>query len=89
MSVGIVLPVFNAKLEHLIEAIDSTLHNQIYDQNEISLQLWVVDDGSTDKELIEYLDKASLSSNVNLITHPTNLGLAAALNSGIEVCKSH
>lgn len=71
MSVGVVIPCFNHNKE-VVEAIKSCLK-----QREKFDEIIVVDDGSF--EPVVYDDK-----RVEIIRHPKNLGLSAALNTGIR-----
>ena len=83
MRVAIILPVYNSKVSHLAEAISSTFTDQIYDKDHISLSLIIIDDGSTDQELLAFLQSLALE-NAKVVTFPQNKGLAAALNAGMK-----
>jgi len=75
-TVSVVLPVYNR--ESVVKrAIDSVL-NQSYS----SLELLVVDDGSTDGT-VERVRSVS-DERLRLIVHPKNRGANAARNTGIE-----
>jgi glycosyltransferase involved in cell wall biosynthesis len=76
-AVSVLLPVYN-DMTSIAEALDSILQ-QTFDDYEII----VVDDGSTDGTealLSQYSD----NDLVRIVSHEKNLGLPAALNTGID-----
>ena len=77
--VSVVLPVYNGK-SYLRESIESVLAQTLVD-----LELIVVDDGSTDEsgEVAACFEDERLV----LLRHEENLGLVAALNTGIEAAR--
>lgn len=77
-DVSIVLPTFNGA-KYVGKAIDSCL-NQSY----TSFELVVVDDASTDATPVMLARYASADPRIKIITHGTNMGLPAALNTGHE-----
>ncbi len=78
MLVSVIIPVYNGE-KYIKEAIDSVL-NQTYK----NIEILVVNDGSTDgtAEIIRIYEGAV--SGFHYIEHKKNLGVAAALNTGIE-----
>lgn len=72
---SVLLPVFNAKA-HITNALNDILAQSFRD-----FEILVVDDGSTDGsiELIEQFE----DSRIRIVKHTKNLGLVAALNSGL------
>jgi glycosyltransferase involved in cell wall biosynthesis len=76
-DVSIILPVYNDE-EYIETAIDSVLK-----QSFESLELLIVDDGSTDNTRTR-LEKYNSKSQVVVIEHEENQGLPAALNTGLE-----
>jgi len=80
-GLSVVMPNFN-KGRYLEDAIRSVLGQSYQD-----LELIVVDDGSTDSSpsMIEGLAKAD--SRLKPLMHGRNLGVAAALNTGIAAAK--
>jgi glycosyltransferase involved in cell wall biosynthesis len=56
-------------------------------QKEISFELVVVDDGSTDESPTVILDLASRDSRVRPLLLSTNVGISGARNRGIEISK--
>ncbi len=78
--VSVVIPVFNRA--HLIER---TL-NQVRSQTYKNWELIVVDDCSTD-DLRATLEALEVFSQVTLLQHPTNRGVSAARNTGVEAAK--
>jgi glycosyltransferase involved in cell wall biosynthesis len=77
--VSVLLPVFNGAAT-IRRAVDSVLG-----QTHAALELVVVDDGSTDGTR-EYLD-ALQDERVRVVRHRRNMGLVAALNTGLEACR--
>ncbi len=81
MLVSVIIPVYNGE-KYIKEAIDSVL-NQTYKD----IQIFVVDDGSTDgtNEIIRIYEGAI--TGFQMATHEKNYGIAAALNTGIKYAK--
>jgi glycosyltransferase involved in cell wall biosynthesis len=79
MEITLYIPCFNAE-QHLSRAIDA-LQNQTYPV----AQILIVDDGSSDRtsSIARYYRKTSRFP-LDLLAHPSNLGLAAARNTAIE-----
>lgn len=76
-AVSVLLPVYN-DVDSIGEALDSILR-QTFDDYEVI----VVDDGSTDGTAA-LLSKYSNNDLIRVISHEENLGLPAALNTGID-----
>ncbi|MBQ8635186.1 glycosyltransferase family 2 protein [bacterium] len=76
-KVSIIIPVFNTNPKYIQEAIDSAL-NQTYK----NIEIIVVNDGSKNKETLEYLNNYK-NENVKII-HQENMGISTARNTGIE-----
>lgn len=79
--VSVIVPSWNRK-DYLEKCLKS-----IWDQNDDHLEVIVVDDGSKDgtEPFIQNLQKEH--PNLFYVQHPTNLGLAAARNTGIKNAK--
>lgn len=76
--VSVIMPNYN-NARYIYYAIDGVL-NQSYKK----LELTIVDDGSTDSS-VEIANKiASSDSRVKIIQHSKNMGVAAALNTGLK-----
>jgi len=77
-KVSVIIPCYNSE-KHLQKAVDS-----VFKQSLESIEIILVDDGSTDKTpaLLQQLKMEDL--RVEVITHPKNMGLGAARNSGME-----
>jgi len=77
-KVSVVIPCYNSE-KYLRKAVDSVLQQSLE-----SFEIILVDDGSSDKtsSLLQQYKMADM--RVEVITHPKNLGLGAARNSGIE-----
>lgn len=78
-KVSIIIPVFNTKHYYINDAINSAL-KQTYK----NIEIIIVNDGSTDKETIEYLE--TINNPVIKVFHQENKGLAEARNKGIKNC---
>lgn len=76
--VSIILPVYNG------ESFVERCLNSIKEQGDISSEIILVDDGSTDNSLqiISEFQKKNKNLNINIITQP-NMGQGAARNTGI------
>jgi glycosyltransferase involved in cell wall biosynthesis len=79
-TVSVILPCFNAHA-HLGQAIAS-VRNQTYP----SIEIIVVNDGSTDPSTLKALE--ALPADVRLL-HQANQGLPKARNAGIEAASGH
>ena len=82
-TISVVVPCFN--VEHVIERCIEALLGQDYPQNQFFIIL--VDDRSTDTTG-KSIEKYQGNSQVTIIKHFKNRGLAAARNSGIKASKS-
>jgi hypothetical protein len=80
-SVSVILPVFNGA-RFLHESISSILN-----QNRVSLELIIINDASTDDS--EDVIRSFRDSRIHSFLLPTNLGLAATLNFGIQMSQAH
>ena len=79
MIVAVVLPAFNeaGNLGPLIGELDTVLRGHP------GSRIIVVNDGSIDTTAAELLQIAATTPSLDVITHPVNKGLAAALKTGI------
>jgi teichuronic acid biosynthesis glycosyltransferase TuaG len=76
--VSVVIPTFNEKPEYLRGAVMSALAQTV------PTEVIVVDDGSTEPAATALLALAAKTGGrLRLLAHPKNLGIAAALNTGI------
>ena len=77
-KVSVIIPCYNSE-KHLQKAVDSVLQ-----QSMESFEIILVDDGSSDKtsSLLQQIKMSDM--RVEVITHPKNLGLGMARNSGME-----
>lgn len=76
MKLSVVIPTYNYR-NYIEECLTSILTQGIED-----IEVIVVNDGSTDG-----LESMSFPEGVILINHEKNLGLSAALNTGVKVAK--
>ncbi len=80
--VSVLMCVYNTKLSYLKESIDSIL-NQTYKE----LEFVIVNDGSTDTEVCDYLNTLpNNDSRIKLVNLEENMGLTKALNKGLDMC---
>lgn len=79
MVVAVVLPAYNeaGNLGPLIDELDAVLRSHP------GSRIIVVNDGSTDATAGELQQIAAKRASVDVVTHPVNKGLAAALKTGI------
>jgi len=77
-KVSVIIPSYNSE-KHLQKAVDSVI-NQTLKQIEIIL----IDDGSTDKTATLLQQYKMKDNRVEVYTHPKNLGLGPARNTGIK-----
>jgi len=78
-AVSVILSAYNAE-QYLGEAIESILAQTFTD-----FELLVVNDGSTD--CTADIVRGYVDHRVQLVTNPSNLGLAKSLNEGIAVAR--
>jgi cellulose synthase/poly-beta-1,6-N-acetylglucosamine synthase-like glycosyltransferase len=76
--VSVVVPAFN--VAHYVDATLSSLCGQTYR----SIEVLVVDDGSTDDTAVRVKRFAERDPRIRLVSHPVNRGLPAARNTGIS-----
>ena len=77
--ITVVMPVYNGEL-HLPAAIESILRQSADD-----FELIVVDDGSTDRTL--EVIRGYHDRRVHLLVNPTNVGVTASLNRGLDAAQ--
>lgn len=80
MTVGVVLPAYNeaGNLGPLVREL-----NQVLASRPAGARIIIVNDGSTDSTADELRALAAEVPMVDVVTHPVNRGLAAALKTGI------
>jgi glycosyltransferase involved in cell wall biosynthesis len=74
-QVGVIIPTFN-RAQKVVRAVSSVLFQTFTDH-----EIIVVDDGSKD---VTRSVLAPLQSHIKIISHPENLGVSAARNTGIK-----
>ena len=77
-KVTVIIPAYNAE-KYLVKAIDS-----VRKQTLAELEILIIDDGSTDKTPLILQQKKMEDNRIEVITHPKNLGLGEARNTGIQ-----
>ena len=81
--VSFLISVYNTPVAYFRQAVDSML-DQSYEYCEIVL----VNDGSDDAELLDYINDLDCKyESLTVIHNGTNLGLTKSLNIGLEYCK--
>ena len=82
MDVSVIIPVYNTE-NYLNACVDSILH-----QADVSLEIILVDDGSTDASPIICDDYAQKHENIHAL-HIKNSGPATAKNEGLKFAKGN
>ena len=77
-AVSVIMPVYNTKIELLKEAVQSILHQDFDD-----FEFVIVDNGSCDKEVKEFL-ASQQDQRVQLLVFSQNIGPAKARNYAIK-----
>jgi len=78
-GIDIILPTFNA-FEYVKECVKSIIKNTNLEQN----QLIIINDNSTDKELLNYLNLITYK-NIKIINNKKNLGFVRSVNKGMKM----
>ncbi len=78
MDISVIVPAYNRE-DYIEKCIKSVLC-----QENVSTEIIVIDDGSTDRTLEICNDLASVYSNIRVI-HQENQGLASARNAGLDI----
>jgi glycosyltransferase involved in cell wall biosynthesis len=76
-----IIPVFNTKPAHLIEAASSLLHQIGY----LNFPIILVDDGSTDPGTLQALEGLNTKPRVKTFRIEKNRGTSVALNVGTQI----
>ena len=76
-KISVIVPVYNVRPDFIETAVNSVL-NQTYK----NIEIIVVDDGSTEKETLDYLQ--ALNHPAIKLIHQENKGLGGARNTGIN-----
>lgn len=80
MKLSVLLSVYNSNIDILKKVITN-----VFKQTYKDFELIIVNDGSTHKELLEYLDSLQKTNlNIKLINNDKNEGLIYSLNKGIH-----
>jgi glycosyltransferase involved in cell wall biosynthesis len=79
--ITVLLPVYNAKPEHLQKSIESIL-----DQTFGDFEFLIIDDGSTLSECVKLLEYyAKKDPRIRVIRNEKNIGLTKTLNEGLKI----
>lgn len=81
---SVLIPVYNTRPEHLLEAVTSVLNQTIKQKYNVVL----VDDGSTNQGTLIALQYLRTFPQIKVFTLPENQGTSAALNKGHELIES-
>jgi GT2 family glycosyltransferase/glycosyltransferase involved in cell wall biosynthesis len=76
----IIVPVHNG-----IDDITSCLSAVLESRQSADYELVVVDDASSDIDVIEYLDKLAAVGKIKLLRNKTNIGFTASVNQGMQL----
>ncbi len=77
---SVLMPVYNPQLRDLTRAVES-VQRQVWP----AVELCIVDDASTDPEILAFLESTSKGSGVQHRRLAKNLGIAGATNSALEL----
>tara|TARA_Y100000589_G_scaffold319689_1_gene348582 strand:+ start:630 stop:1451 length:822 start_codon:yes stop_codon:yes gene_type:complete len=80
--VNIITPTYNDAHIFLIDTILS-VQRQVENENKFEIIHTIIDDGSTNKDSLDFLNKIEKIKSINIL-HQTNKGLASARNTGIN-----
>lgn len=80
-GITVVIPIFNEE-EGIIRIVPS--FQRYINSSKFEVTLLLVNDGSTDKSLIEIKKAAALHKHVNFISFEKNAGLSIAIRAGFE-----
>lgn len=80
MNFTVVIPVYNTRPDHLLEAVSSIVNQDIDEP----FRFILIDDCSTDQDTIDAIEY--LSSRMEVIRLSPNAGLASVLNHAIDLC---
>jgi glycosyltransferase involved in cell wall biosynthesis len=79
-ALSVIMPVFNQKQAYLEAAVNSILHQTFTD-----FELLIIDDGSTDKNCLETMQRfANFDSRIRIIKNEKNSGIVYSLNRGLD-----
>jgi GT2 family glycosyltransferase len=81
--ISFVVPVFNTSTRCLDDLLAS-----FRDQQTGAAELILSDDGSTSRGTLAWLDAHEKEPHVHILHNPTNRGIAAATNAGVEIARS-
>lgn len=86
--VSVLIPVFQVPVLWFKDAINSTL-NELRTLNSKSSEIVISVDGTDQEDLIEYLKELESDDlTFSFVWNDTNLGVAGALNAGLEICRN-
>ena len=86
-AVSILMPVYNGQergKEHFLRAAIESVLDQTYE----NFEFVIVNDGSTDETARVLNEYAANDSRIKIITNPTNMRIAKALNIGLDHCSA-
>jgi len=82
--ISILIPVYNPRLEHLHEAVDSILN-----QDSPKWQLCLADDCSKESWVVDFMQKlVEQDERITYVCHSSNKGISEATNSALSIAKS-
>ncbi len=77
-KISVILPVYN-KANHLIQSIDSIIHQDLND-----IEIIIIDDNSTDNSLFIINQYKDFDSRIKVIFNKKNLGVASTRNIALK-----
>ncbi len=85
MKLSVLMSVYAKEQQPLLELSLRSLANQTRRPDEVVL----VEDGPIGAELMATIDQHRATLNIQSVLLPRNVGLGAALNEGLRVCRGH
>lgn len=79
MKINVNICIYNTKVEWFKEAVDSVLNQTINDWT-----LIIVNDGTTDEKVLDYLEELENNEKIEIIDHDKNCGLPTGRNTFLE-----
>lgn len=78
---SILIPIYNTKIEYLIDCIESIKYNNFFD-----IEIFLINDGSNEK-ITFFLNNYKLDNRFKIINNEKNIGVSKSFNKYIEKCK--
>lgn len=80
-GISVVMPVYNTPVKYLEEAVESILNQTFQD-----FEFIIIDDGSTDETVKQYLNEIQ-DARVRVLRNEKNIGITKSLNVGLRAAQ--